>query len=176
MRIFSDDVGMVFGLDKCAVLVLKRGKMVRTEGIELPDGKRMREVNLDGYKYLGVLQLDSIMNREMKEKVKSEYIRRVKKLLTSQLNGGNVIAGMNAWAVGIIRYGAGVLDWTKEELTLCIDIKIRNLMTMNGSLHPRGNVGRLYLTRKGGRGLMNCGECVILEVQSLDKYLSESEE
>ena len=28
MRIFSDDVGMVFGLDKCAVLVLKRGKMV----------------------------------------------------------------------------------------------------------------------------------------------------
>ena len=84
--------------------------------------------------------------------------------------------GMDAWAVGIIRYGAGVLDWTKEELTLCIDIKIRNLMTMNGSLHPRGNVGRLYLARKGGRGLMNCEECVILEVQSLDKYLSESEE
>ena len=27
------DVGMVFGLDKCAVLVLKRGKMVQTEGI-----------------------------------------------------------------------------------------------------------------------------------------------
>ena len=83
MRIFYDDVGMVFGLDKCAVLVLKSGKMARTYGIELPDGKHMREVNLDEYKYLGVLQLDSIMNREMKEKVKSEYIRRVKKLLGS---------------------------------------------------------------------------------------------
>ena len=59
---------MVFGLDKCAVLVLKRGQMVRTVGIELLDGNRMREVNLDGYKYLGVLQLDSIMNRETKEK------------------------------------------------------------------------------------------------------------
>ena len=108
--------------------------------------------------------------------MKSEYVRIVQKLLRSQLNGGNIIVGMDAWAVGIIRYGAGVLDWTKEELTLCIDIKIRNLMTMNGSLHPRGNVGRLYLARKGGRGLMNCEECVILEVQSLDKYLSESEE
>ena len=43
----------------------------------------MREVKHDEYKYLGVLQLDSIMNREMKEKVKSEYIRRVKKLLGS---------------------------------------------------------------------------------------------
>ena len=65
---------MVLGLDKCVVLILKKGKMVRTEGIELPDGKRMREVNLDGYKYLGVLQLDSTMNRELKEKVKSEHI------------------------------------------------------------------------------------------------------
>ena len=96
MKIFSDDVGMVFGLDKCAALVLKMGKMFRTEGIELPDGKRMREITLYRYKYLGVLQLDSIMNKEMKEKVKSEYIRRVKKLLSSQLNGGNIVAGMNA--------------------------------------------------------------------------------
>ena len=82
VRIFSADVGIVFCLDKCAVLVLKRGKMVRIDGIELQNEKRMREVNLDGYKYLGVLQLDSIMNREK-------------------------VAGMNTWAVGIIRYGAG---------------------------------------------------------------------
>ena len=47
MRISSDDIGLVFGLDKCAVMVLNRGKMVQTEGIELPDRKRMREVNLD---------------------------------------------------------------------------------------------------------------------------------
>ena len=59
---------MLFGLGKCAVLVLKRRKMVRTKGIVLPDGKRMTEVNLDGYKYLGVSQLDSNMNSEMKEK------------------------------------------------------------------------------------------------------------
>ena len=151
--------------------------MVRTEGIELPDGKRMREVNLDGYKYLGALQLDSIMNREVKKKVKSKHISRVNKLLRSQLNEGNVIAGMNTWTMGIIRYGAGVLGWTKEELK-SIDIKTRKLMTMNGSLHPRGNVGRLYLARKeGGRGLISCEEeCVNLEVQNLDKYLSESKE
>ena len=37
VRIFSDDAGMLFGLDKCAVLVLKRGKMVRPKVIELPD-------------------------------------------------------------------------------------------------------------------------------------------
>ena len=74
---------MVFGLDKYAVLILKRRKMICTERIELPDGKHMREVNHDGYKYLGVLQFDFTMNTEMMEKVKSEYIRRVKKLLRS---------------------------------------------------------------------------------------------
>ena len=72
MNIFSDDVGMVVGLDKCVVLVLKRLKMVRTEGIKVLDRKRMREVKLDGWKYLGVLQLYSTMNRDVKERVKSE--------------------------------------------------------------------------------------------------------
>ena len=83
---------------------------------------------------------------------------------------------MNAWAVRIIRYGAGVLDCTKEELK-SIDIKTRKLTTMNGSLDPGGNVSRLYLARKGGgRGLISCEECMNVEVQSLDKYLSENEE
>ena len=75
VRIFSDDVGMVCGLDKSAVLVLKRGKMIQTEGIELPDEKCVREVNHDGYKHLGLLQFDFIMNSEMKEKVKSEQLK-----------------------------------------------------------------------------------------------------
>ena len=72
MNIFSDDVGMVVGLDKCVVLVLKRLKVVRTEGIKVLDRKRMREVKLDEWKYLGVLQLYSTMNRDVKERVKSE--------------------------------------------------------------------------------------------------------
>ena len=136
----------------------------------------MRQVNLDGYKYFGVLQLDSIMNREMKAQRKSEHIRGVNKLLRSQWKGGNIIAGMDTWAVGIIRYGSGVLDWTKEELK-SIDIKTRKLMTMNESLHPRGNVGRLYLAIKEvGRGLISCEECVNIEVQNLDEYLSENKE
>ena len=63
MGIFSDDVSMVFGLDKCAVLVMKRRKIVRTDGIQLPGEMLMREANLKKYKYLGVLQLEPIMNR-----------------------------------------------------------------------------------------------------------------
>ena len=150
--------------------------MVRAVAIELPDGNRIKEVNLNGYKYLGVWQLDSIMNREMKETMKSEYIRRVKMLLRSKLNGGNVISGMNIWTVDIIRYGTGVLDWKNEEWK-SIDIKTRKLRTMNGILHLRANVGRLLLAReKGRRGLIICEECMNVEVQSLNNNFSEREE
>ena len=39
-RIYSDDIGMSFGLDKCGRMVSKRGKMIRTEGIDLPEGNK----------------------------------------------------------------------------------------------------------------------------------------
>ena len=34
---FSMDVGMEFGMKKCGHLILKRGKVVSTEGVALPD-------------------------------------------------------------------------------------------------------------------------------------------
>ena len=176
VRIFSDDIGMQFGLEKCGILVLERGKVIKSDGIELPNGERMREIDLDGYKYLGILQYDAIQSEAMKKKVKQEYFRRVKKLMRSKLNGGNVILGVNSWAIGIVRYGAGVLDWTKQELR-DMDIRTRKIMTMNGNLHPRGNVSRLYLPRKeGGRGLISCEECVENETRNLIKYIRESSE
>ena len=36
--------------------------------------------------------------------------------MKSKLNGGNVIKGINTWAVSILRYSAAFIDWNKEEL------------------------------------------------------------
>ena len=58
-----------------------------------------------------------------------------------------------------------------------IEIKARKLMTMNWNIHPRENVGRLYLARKErGIGLASCEKRVNVEVENFEKYLSESEE
>ena len=176
VRIFSNDIRMEFGLDKCGVLVLKRGRVVRSDGIELPNGEKMTEIDLEGYKYLGILEYDDIQNKAMKRKVKDEYFRRVKKLFRSKLNGGNVVAGTNAWAVGIIRYSAGILDWNKKELK-DMDIKTRKIMTLNGALHPRSDVSRLYLPRSEvGRGMIGCEDCVESEKKGLSQYVINSEE
>ena len=127
---YSEDIGMKFGIDKCALLELERRRLVRSAGIELPDGERMKELDQQGYKYLGVIQLDKIMNKEMKENIGNEYNMRVKLICKSNLNVGNFISGMNAWAIGVMRYSGGIIDWTKEELQ-DMDQKTRKMMTLN---------------------------------------------
>ena len=66
----------------------------------MPDGKVMKGlIEVAGYKYLGILQADRIRYTEMKEKEKTEYLRRVCKVLETKLNGGNIIKVMNTWVV-----------------------------------------------------------------------------
>ena len=146
---------------------------MRSEGIELPSGEEMSE---EGYKYLGVLQSESMMNGEMKKKVKEEYLRRVKLLAKSRLYARNLIEGINVWAIGVVRYSAGILDWTDGDLK-AMDIRTRKLLTMNGVFNRKSGVGRLYLKRKdGGRGLVSVRDCVESEKRSLSDYVSRSDE
>ena len=112
---------------------IKKGKRVECTGVELPSGDMTNEVEEEGYKYLGVLQDAVAKNKEMKEKVGKEYLRRVKLLSKSKLYAGNLVRGINAWAVGVIRYSARILDWTCNELRK-LDSKTRKILTMAGAL------------------------------------------
>ena len=112
----------------------------------------------------------------MKEKLKSEYYRPVKLLARSKLYGGNAIKGINSWAVLVIRYTAGIIDWTAKELKT-IDIRTRKIMTMAGMFHQKGDVDRLYLMRKdGGRGMISKEDCVRMEEKNLAQYIMRSKE
>ena len=42
--VFSEDIGMEFGIEKCAMLVMEKGKIVNSVGIELPDGKVIKSL------------------------------------------------------------------------------------------------------------------------------------
>ena len=173
---FSEDIGMKFGMDKCAVLEMKNGVKVKSKGVELPDGEVMKEVEEEGYKYLGVLESDDILMDEMKEKVRREYFRRVKAAAGSQLYAGRLLQAVNTWAVSVVRYTAGILKWNEKELQK-MDTRTRKILSMNGAFHTRSSVDRLYIKRKeGGRGLMSVEECVRAEEAGLDEYVLASEE
>ena len=44
VSVFSEDVGMEFGIEKCAMLVTEKEKIVKSLGIELPDGKVIKSL------------------------------------------------------------------------------------------------------------------------------------
>ena len=177
VRVFSEDIGMEFGIEKCAMLVMEKGKIVKSVGVELRDGKVIKSLQEgESYKYLGILEADKFLEERMKLNVSKEYIRRLRKVLKSKLNGGNLVHGVNTWAVSVLRYSAAFVSWRKKELE-AIDRKTRKLFTIYGALHPKSDVDRLYISRKeGGRGLISIKDCVELAISCLEVYVHGCEE
>ena len=51
------------------------------------------------------------------------------------------------------------------------------MFTTYGALHPKSDVGRLYIPRKeGGRGLISIEDCVELAIRGLEVYVYGIEE
>ena len=142
--------------------------MTKSDGVRLPDDKVIKSIHEEkGYKYLGILQSDQVLCKEMKEKVRAEHKRRLKKVLKSKLNGGNMISAINTWAVPLIRYSTPFLHWRRDEIKE-MDRATRKIMNMYNVPHPRDSVARLYLPRKEGkRGLMSVEDCVDLAILGL---------
>ena len=175
--VFSEDMGMEFGIEKSAMLVMEKGKIVKSLGTELPHGKVIKSLQEgENYKYLGILEADKFLEEKMKLNAPKEYIRRLRKVLKSKLNGGNLVHGVNAWAVSLLRYSAAFVSWRKSELE-AIDRKTRKLFTIYGALHPKADADRLYIPRKeGGRGLISIKDCLELAIRGLEVYVHGCEE
>ena len=61
VRIYSQDIGMEFGIEKCAMLVMKSGKRRLTDGMELANQDKIKMLGeKESYKYLGILEADTI--------------------------------------------------------------------------------------------------------------------
>ena len=61
--------------------------------------------------YLGILETNKSKDKEMKENFSKEYLRWLRLILRSRLNGRNKIMALNTQAVSVMRYGAGILTW-----------------------------------------------------------------
>ena len=117
VHVFSEDIGMEFDIEKCAMLVMEKGKIEKSVGIELPGGKVTKSLQEgECCKYLRILEADKFFEEKMKLKVSKEYIRTLRKVLKSKLKGGNLVRGVNTWAVSPLRYSAAFVSWRKSEL------------------------------------------------------------
>ena len=87
VRIYNQDLGMEFGIEKCAMLLMKSSKRHLTDGMELPNQEKIRTLGeKETYTYLGILEADTI-----KQVATKEYFRRTRKLLDIKLSRRNLI-------------------------------------------------------------------------------------
>ena len=85
---------------------------------------------------LGILEADDIKHNDMKERIQQGYWKRMK-VLKSNLKSGNLFKAINTWGVDLHRYGAGIVEWTKEELRQ-VNRRTRKLISMvSGGTIPK---------------------------------------
>ena len=126
---------MQFGINKCAMLLMKKGKIVNPDGIKLTNDKVIKLLEEgESYSYLAVLEADEMMVNEMMNNVKKVYYRRVRKVLETKFNSGNVLKAINTWVVLVVRYSAAFLVFSRIQRDE-IDRKTRKLQlcTMNSN-------------------------------------------
>ena len=52
----------------------------------------------------------------MKDKIRKEYLRRVRLFIRTERDGRNKIEAVNSLAVPVVQYSFGIIDWKTSEL------------------------------------------------------------
>ena len=75
VNIFFDDLCMQIGVNQCNIVAMGRGCFIQSDGIVLSSGDIIQYLSpVDVYKYLGVLEADTIKHQQMKNTLMKEYI------------------------------------------------------------------------------------------------------
>jgi hypothetical protein len=179
VEIFTEDIGMTFGLDKCNILHLTAGRRDTWEGNEhsLINGQVINQLQIDqNYKYLGIYESGKIQHEELRQQFVAEYVKRIKKLTNTQLNARNLIKGINSYAIPVLLYSFGIINYKNNDLKQ-IDRKTRKLLNLKKAHQQKADVERLYMpVDEGGRGLINVELLYKKQILKYDQYLSREQD
>ena len=177
VHMFSLDIGMDFGLDKCAKCVIKKGKKSISPGKEISEDKIIKDLENDTtYTYLGIEENTKLEHKALRAKAKKEYIKRLKKICRSHLSPKNKITAINQLATPVLTYGFGIIDWPQGEID-SIDIKTRKILTIHKVFYRNQCLDRLYIPRReGGMGLIEVNDIYRKTIINLDFYLRNIQE
>ena len=169
-------VGMELGLRKCAVAHMEKGKVVQCEDFLLPEDRTIAAVSGgETYRYLGIEQVFKSDHEGTRRKLTKAYVKRLRRIWSSDLNAKHKASATVGWAVSMFRYFFNHVLWTKGAL-VALDRKTRSVIRQYKGHHLPAALERLYLPRRqGGRGLMSLQWSWEREVVSTVMYLYRAE-
>ena len=148
-----EDIGMSWGLEKCASLHVVRGKVSKSEDLPMgaKDSISVMEAS-DKYKFLGKYenfeQLDTFTFQQAEE----EYLRRLNVIWSSPLSVPRKLTACIVFAMPTLEYFMGTSDWLIADIQN-LDRKTRKVVEKHKGKHISESIAMLYLPRNcGGRG------------------------
>jgi hypothetical protein len=102
---------MKFGFEKCATISLKKGTVYRKQHIGNTKKNEVKESEpMKACKYLGVEENHNIQHKNEKEKLKKEYVTRLRLVLNTELSAKNKIQATGSLAIPVLRYSFGIIN------------------------------------------------------------------
>ena len=86
---------------------------------------------------------------KLKKKLKT-VSQKAQKLLETKLYHRNILKGINTWVIPLVSFSGPFLKWTREELKQ-MDQRTKKLMTIYKALHPRDDIDRLCVKKRGNK-------------------------
>ncbi|CAG4934599.1 unnamed protein product [Colias eurytheme] len=173
---FSQDIRMQFGVDKCKILSISKGK-IREDNYTLENGEIIEPMTEhNSYKYLGFKQLKQIAHKETILDLKKRFTHRLRLILKTHLNSKNTIKAINTFAIPILTYSFGIINWSKTDLQ-SLQRTVNTNLTKYRKHHPKSCVQRLTLPRsEGGRGLIDIQNLHNQQIRTLRSYFHTKSE
>jgi len=117
VQTISKYMNMNFGLEKCARICIKSGWVQSKMHTGSTFENDIKELDpRKAYKYLGIEKCFDIQHKNEKEKLKKEYLRKLRLVLGTQLSAKNKIQAIGSLALPVLRYHFGIVNWHQEEL------------------------------------------------------------
>jgi hypothetical protein len=68
------------------------------------------------YRYLGIEENHNIEHKKEKERLKKEYVRRLRLIMNTELRAKNKMQAGGSLVVPVLRYSFVIINWHREEL------------------------------------------------------------
>jgi len=113
----NKDINMNFCLENCVRICLKRGSVQSKMHVGSTFGNDIKELNLrKAYKCLRIEESFDVQNKNEKEKLKNEYLRRLRLVLGTEIYAKNKIQAIGSLAIPVLTCSFGIVNWHQEEL------------------------------------------------------------
>ena len=148
-----EDIGLSWGLQKCAAVHIKKGKIMPSSELPLTSGDNILVLGEDDYyKFLVKFENSVQLEGKVLELASEEFVRRLHIIWSSPLTVPRKVKATNCFAIPVLQYHMWSSDWPISSLQE-LDRNARKIICKFKGKHYHESNPLLYLPpERGGRG------------------------